>query len=119
MAKNDFPLHGNLPDRFYVLVVGVGIAGVRAALCLPDRFLVGLLAKRLYRFLQAIGPKAGSPPQSPLTHSLLECLVFTAQRVHLKEEGRRRGNEQERTSNEEYGKVRDKISNFTIEILEN
>lgn len=109
MAKNDFPLHRNLPDRFDLLVVGVGIVGVRAALCLPDRFLVGLISKEADRFLQAIGPKAGSPPRSPLTHSFLECLVFTAQRVHLKEEGRKRGNEQERTSNEEYGKVRDKI----------
>ena len=70
-------------------------------------FLVGLISKEADRFLQAIGPKAGSPLQSPLTHSLLECLVFTAQRA--KEEGRKRGNEQERTSNEEYGKVRDKI----------
>lgn len=117
MANDDFPLHRNLPDRFDLLVVGVGIARVRAALCLRDRFLVGLISKEADRFLQAIGPTAGSQPRSPLTHSLLECLVFAAQRA--KEEGRRTGNEQEGTRNEEYRKVGDKISNFTIEILEN
>ncbi|CBN56700.1 MULTISPECIES: hypothetical protein [Kamptonema] len=53
-----------------------------------------------------------------MTHSLLECLVFAAQRLHLKEEGRR-GNEQEGTRNEEYGELGDNISNFTIEILDN
>ena len=36
MAKNDFPLYRNLPDRFDLLVVGVGIAGVCVALCFPE-----------------------------------------------------------------------------------
>ncbi|MBW4521260.1 MAG: L-aspartate oxidase [Scytolyngbya sp. HA4215-MV1] len=34
-----------LPDQFDVLVIGAGAAGLYAALCLPDRFQVGLLTK--------------------------------------------------------------------------
>ena len=35
----------NLPLQFDVLVVGAGAAGLYAALCLPDRFKVGLIGK--------------------------------------------------------------------------
>ena len=35
----------NLPSQFDVLVVGAGAAGLYAALCLPERFSVGLITK--------------------------------------------------------------------------
>lgn len=37
--------NSELPDRFDVLVVGAGAAGMYAALCLPERLQVGLITK--------------------------------------------------------------------------
>ena len=42
---SDSSLEPNIPTQFDVLVVGAGAAGLYAALCLPDRFQVGLITK--------------------------------------------------------------------------
>lgn len=45
MINDDFSPHRHLNDRFDVLVVGAGAAGLYTALCIPDHLQVGLISK--------------------------------------------------------------------------
>ncbi|MDF0555565.1 L-aspartate oxidase [Kamptonema sp. UHCC 0994] len=73
MANDAFSWQGNLPDRFDVLVVGAGAAGLYAALCLPEHFQVGLIGKEALPISASDWAQGGiaaaiAPDDSPKLH---------------------------------------------------